>query len=316
MSRNGWSEEQGFCTLLERLATDPAGWQGQAGADFVDLMSDLLQRKAAWIQAEVGTSGVMADPSDVLAEAVMVVSGKAGMDLESNVRRILAMDNPLGYVVAAVSANTSRAVLSERMGVGARQVRAGLAPVAHLEALSDLSQAVFLERSDVVAAWSQSPRSTEAAPPCVSRQFVGVLVARFQIRAVAVRAALDVAADIAVADDTGAGMTSATTRRRLSRFCGESRAMARVGLSKRQVRAMGWLLFGTERHPEWSLLAECARAERDRDAITVTAWQARQARELRHPRRPRGGTSEGRLQPALFDPEASPRRRQAVRRSA
>ena len=42
MSRNGMSDDQGFCTLLERLATDPAGWQGQAGADFVELMSDLL----------------------------------------------------------------------------------------------------------------------------------------------------------------------------------------------------------------------------------------------------------------------------------
>lgn len=316
MSRNGMSDDQGFCTLLERLATDPAGWQGQAGADFVELMSDLLQRKSAWIQAQVGTSGVMADPSDVLSEAVMVVSGTAGVDLEANVRRILAMDNPLGYVVAAVSANTSRAVLSERMGVEARQVRAGHTPVTHLEGMSEPSGAAFLERRDVVAAWARSPQSTESGPPRVSRQFAGVLVGRFQIRAIAVRAALDVAADIAVADDAGAGMTSATTRRRLSRFCGESASLARVGLSRLQVRAMGWLLFGTERHPEWSLLAECARAERARDAITVTAWQARQARELRHPRRSRGGTSAGRLQPELFDPEASPRRTQVVRRSA
>lgn len=89
MSSNGMSEDQCFCTLLERLATDPAGWQGQAGADFVELMSDLLQRKAAWIQTQVGTSGVMADPSDVLSEAVMVVSGTASVDLEANVRRIL-----------------------------------------------------------------------------------------------------------------------------------------------------------------------------------------------------------------------------------
>lgn len=316
MPRNGLTDEERFCAILERLACDRAGWRGPAGSDFVELMRDLLERKSAWIQAEVGTSGVMVDPSDVVSEAVMVVSGQASVGLEVNVRRILAMESALGYVVAAVSANTSRAVLSERMGVDARQIRAGIAPVAHFESLSDPSGAAFLERSNVTAAWSRRPRTDEPVSLRVSRQFAGVLVGRFQVQAVAVRAALDVAADIAVAGDTGAGMTSATTRRRLSRFCNERASMAGVGLSKRQVRAMGWLLFGTERHPEWSLLAECARAERDRDAITVTAWQARHARELRHPRRTRGETTTGRMQPALFGPGASPRGTQIMKRSA
>ena len=316
MNQNAVSAEERFRAVLVHLAADHKGWHGSAGIEFVELLSEVLQRKAARIQADVGSSGVMADPSDVVSEAVIVVDGPATVALSANVRRILAMERPLGYVVAAVSANLSRAVLSERMGVQSRQVQPGRAPVAHLEDLGDPSGGAFLDRREATAAWSLGPQAGRAAPPCVSREFMGVLVGRFQVRAVAVRTALDVAVDVALVDDTGAGMTSATTRRRLALFYDESASLASSGLNQRQVRAMGWLLFGTERHPEWSLLAECARAVGDGDAVNVTAWQARHARDLCVPRRTGVKASSHRWQPSLFETDERPRRSRAVGRSA
>lgn len=316
MSGNATAEERQFCAVLEQLAASTDGWRGSAGADFVELMSEVLRRKAARISAEAGASGVMADPSDVVSEAVMVVDGPPGVTLSANVRRILAMDRPLGYVVAAVSTNLSRAVLSERMGVATRQVRSGLAPVTHLEDLRAPSGADFLEQREVAVAWSRAPETVNAVLSPVSRQFMGILVGRFQVQASSVRIALEVAVDVALADDSGVGMTRATTRRRLARFCSESDEMIRAGLTRRQVRAMGWLLFGTERHPEWSLLAECARAIRDGVTPSVTAWQALHARELQRPRRMRARTSSPNRQPALFDADEPTRRSQLSLRSA
>lgn len=316
MNRIEASDEERFRAALEHLAAGNGGWQSSAGAEFLELVGEVLQRKAARIRADVGTNGVMVDPSDVVSEAVMIVDGPPQIALSANIHRILAMEKPLGYVVSAVSTNLSRAVLSERMGVQSRQVVPGRAPVAHLEDLVDASGGAFLDRREAAAAWPRGPRAGNAAPPRVSRQFMGVLVGRFQVRAVAVRTALDVTVDVALADDVGAGMTSATTRRRLALFCDESASLARAGLNQRQVRAMGWLLFGTERHPEWSLLAECARAVEDGDAVNVTAWHARHARELRTPRRSSAKASSRRWQPSLFEAEEGRRRPRAAGRSA
>lgn len=311
-------ERREFCTVLEALAGDGAGWQGPAGEAFVALMARVLERRAARIGAEVGNAGVMVDPSDVVSEAVMVVDGPPGTTLADNARRILAMERPLGYVVAAVAANTSRAMLSGQMGVGARQVEPGVSPVSHYDGVSEGGSDGFLDRSAARTPWAAGPADAGPAVSPVCRQFAGVLVGRFHARPGAVSRSLEVAADVALAHDSGAGLTRSTSRGRLSLFCAETSSLARAGMDRRQVHAMARLLFGTERHPEWSLLAECARSVRDEDAITVTTWHARHARELRRGRNATRMQAGPKEQPALFNDEFSTRRpgRSLARRSS
>ena len=71
-----------------------------------------------------------------------------------------------------------------------------------------------------------------------------------------------------------------------------------------QAQAFAWLVFGTERHPEWSLLAECARAVRAGDAVAVSPWHARHARTVAA--RPGQVRREEGRQPALFPLTAEP----------
>lgn len=300
-----------FLRVLEGLDACPHGWRGEAGNEFVELMTEVLERKAEWVRTEVGVEGVMASPADVVSEAVLVVDGPEDVPLGENVQRILSMEKPLGYVVSAVSANLSRAVLSERMGVGSRQVSGGSRPVLHFDELVSDGGEAALDRIEGEPAWRTGSPEISETTRVIHRSFVGVLAQRFQARPEVVRRGLYLAGTVAVEGDTGAGMTPATARRRISRFMGEASTL-RGSLDRVQAQALAWLVFGTERHPEWSLLAECARAVHAGDAVKVSAWHARNARTVAA-KTGRVARETGR-QPALFPaPAAKP---VAVKQSA
>jgi hypothetical protein len=306
------TDDARFRELLGALAADPAGWQSPAGSAVLEFLGGVLERKRAAIAATVGDAGVMLAPEDVVSEAVLVVSGDG---LAENVPALLALDSPLGYVVAAVSRNVDRLGLEDQMGVGSRQVEPGTRAIAHLPGVArGASEGVEGEDLDLLGvepAWARGREATSVEAKALVRSFAQVMIARFHVRARVVAAGLEVAADVAVEGerakllDPAVPMTAARTRRRLARFREEAGALRRVGLDRGQVQAMSGLVFGTERHPEWSLLAECGRAAREDRAVVVTGWQASQARLVAA----RPGTRArvaGRgvapsLQPSLFD---------------
>ncbi|UYG15878.1 hypothetical protein BRM3_09525 [Brachybacterium huguangmaarense] len=141
--------------MLEGLGTSPEGWDSEAGSAFVDLMSRVLERKAQWLGTEVGTCAVMVAPEDVTSEAVLVVDGPPDVPLAQNIARILDMDNPLGYVISAVSLNLSRSVLSERMGVDSRQISSGSRPVKRFGELKPDGESMAA-RSDLRSPWASA----------------------------------------------------------------------------------------------------------------------------------------------------------------
>lgn len=291
------SECTRFCRVLERLAASPEGWGSEAGTEFAHFMSGVLERKAKWLRAEGRVEDTLADPADVVSEAIFVTEGPAGVSLADNVRRILQMEKPLGYVVGAVSANLSRDVLAGRMGVGARQVASGSSPVLHFDQLTRAPEDNPLDRlvAGPAWAWGQGEGSREART--VIGSFVALLAQRFRVRPEISRHGLEVAGTAALDGDTGVGMTPATARRRVGLFMKELPAL-RGSFDRSQAQAFAWLLFGTERHPEWSLLAECARAVREGDAVKVSPWHARNARTVAA--RPGQVRREAGRQPALF----------------
>ncbi|MCT2296080.1 hypothetical protein M3F57_08015 [Brachybacterium muris] len=225
------------------------------------------------------SGGVLLDASDAVSEAVLVVDGPDHLSLSQNVCRILAMEKPLGYVVGAVVANLARAELAGRMGAGSRQVTRGSTRVLHFEELVCSLGGDALDRMAMEPAWARGPGDVSPEACRVVGSVVAVLVQRFQVRPEVIRRGLDVAATAALSGDAGVGMTPATARRRVGLFMAELPAL-RGAFDRGQARAFAGLLFGTERHPEWSLLAECARALRDGDAVRVSAWHARQARTV------------------------------------
>ena len=291
------SESIRFCRVLERLAASHEGWGSEAGAEFAQLMSDVLERKAEWLRAEGRVEDTLADPADVVSEAIFVVEGPAGVSLAENVQRILQMKKPLGYVVAAVSANLSRDVLAGRMGVGARQIASGSSPVLHFDQLARASEDNPLDRLTAEPAWAGGQGEGSCEARTVVGSFVAVLAQRFRIRPEISRHGLEIAGTAALEGDTGVGMTPATARRRVKLFMKELPAL-RGSFDRAQAQAFAWLLFGTERHPEWSLLAECARAVREGDAVKVSPWHARNARAVAA--RPGQIRREAGRQPALF----------------
>jgi len=231
--------------------------------------------------------------------------------MAENIYRILQMERPLGYVVGSVAKNLSRAELAAQMGAGSRQVSPGTSRVLHFYELESSTESEPLDRLSARPAWvrGQGEASREARANVDS--FVALLAQRFKVRPELSRRVLEIAGTSAVDGDTGVGLTSATARRRAGRFMKELPAM-RGALDRPQAQAFAWLVFGTERHPEWSLLAECARAVREGDAVKVSPWQARHARTVAaRPGRVR--REEGR-QPALFPltaETAGPRRMSA-----
>lgn len=297
MTAVGGDDLAEFCRVMGALASDPAGWSGSAGNDFAELMRRVFARKMAGLGRDSSGGALLVDASDAVSEAVLVVDGPDRLSLSQNVRRILAMEKPLGYVVSAVVGNLSRAELSGRMGVGSRQVTGGATRVLHFDELAYAMESDPLDRLAAEPAWARLQGEGSRDEGMVVRSFVGILAQRFGVRLTVAHRGLEVAEMAALRGDTGAGMTPATARRRVGLFMRELPAL-RGSLDRAQAQAFAGLLFGTERHPEWSLLAECARAVRDGDSVRVSAWHARHARTVAA--RPGLVRREPSRQPALF----------------
>ncbi|WP_330884959.1 hypothetical protein [Brachybacterium sp.] len=299
MTEGRGTEDAEFRQVMESLASDSEGWSGPAGDDFVALMQRVFARMIAGRGRGSRGGSLLVDPTDAVAEAVLVVEGPDRLSRSQNVNRILAMERPLGYVVGAVAANLSRADLAGRMGAGSRQVSRGSLRILHFDELSRALDGEPLDRLSAQPAWARGPDGTSPEARMVVGVFVGLLAQRFHVRSEAICRGLEVAGTAALAGDAGAGMTPATSRRRVGRFMKELPSL-RGSFDRAQAQAFAWLLFGTERHPEWSLLAECARAVREGDAVKVSPWHARNARTVAA--RPGQGRREPGRQPALFAP--------------
>lgn len=299
MTEGRGTEDAEFRQVMASLASDSEGWSGPAGDDFVVLMQSTFARMIARRGRGSRGGSLLVDPTDAVTEAVLVVEGPDRLPLSQNVHRILAMERPLGYVVGAVAANLSRADMAGRMGAGSRQVSRGSSRILHFDELSRALDGEPLDRLAAQPAWARGPDGTSPEARIVVGVFVGVLAQRFRVRSEAISRGLEVAGTAALAGDAGAGMTPATSRRRVGRFMKELPSL-RGSFDRAQAQAFACLLFGTERHPEWSLLAECARAVREGDAVKVSPWHARNARTVAS--RPGQGRREPGGQPALFAP--------------
>lgn len=297
MSTGGASEAAEFRRVLEALASDPDGWAGAAGDEFVSLMHRVLARMIVGRGRGSRGGSSMVEPGDVVAEAVLVVSGPGRRAMAQNVHRILEMERPLGYVVGAVAKNLSRAELAGQMGTGSRQVSPGTARILHYEELESLVDSDPLDRLSARHAWVREEGEASREARATVDSFVAILAQRFMVRPDQARRGLEIAGTAAVDGDMGVGSTSATARRRAGRFMKELPSM-RGAFNRVQAQAFAWLVFGTERHPEWSLLAECARAVREGDPVKVSPWQARHARTVAA--RPGQVRREPGRQPALF----------------
>lgn len=299
MTADRGSEVAEFHRVMDALASEPDGWSGPAGDDFVALMQRVLARMISSRDRGSRSGSLLVDSSDAVAEAVLVVEGPDRLSLSQNVRRILAMKKPLGYVVGSVATNLSRAEMSGQMGAGSRQVERGSSRILHFDELSCALDCDPLDRLAAAPAWARGPSEGSTEARMVVGTFVAVLAQRFRVRAEAIHRGLEVAERAALRGDAGVGTTPATARRRVGLFMKELPSL-RGAFDHSQAQAFAWLLFGTERHPEWSLLAECARAVRERDAVKVTPWHARNARTVAA--RPSQVRREAGRQPALFSP--------------
>lgn len=278
MTAGRGSDAAEFRQIMESLASDPEGWRGSAGDDFAALMHRVFARKMASLnRGSRGGDLLLVDASDAVLEAVLIVEGPDRLSLPQNVHRILAMDKPLGYVVGAVTTNLARAELSGHMGAGSRQVGRGSRRVLHFEELSRETESDPIDRLVAEPVWARGQSEAPAEARMVIGSFVAVLAQRFRVRPEVARRGLEVAGTAALLGDAGVGLTPATARRRVGLFMEELPAL-RGSFDRAQAQAFAWLVFGTERHPEWSLLAECARAVRENDAVKVSPWHARNAR--------------------------------------
>lgn len=292
--RPGDSER--FARILGRLAESPDGWASEAGENFALFMREVMTPKSEAMRALHRGAEMLVDPDDVVSEAIFVVQGPSSTSLAVNARRILEMQRPLGYVIAAVSANISRSMLAGRMGVGSRQVTAETSAVVRCEQLSGELRDSPRDRIATSPVWASGEGQASREARLIVGSSVAVLGQRFGVDGEAARRGLEVAGTAALEGDGGAGMTPATARRRRGMFMKQLPAL-RGAMNEGQAQAFSALLFGSERHPEWSLLAECARAVRERDAVKVSAWQAAKARAVASPGR---AVREMGRQPALF----------------
>lgn len=297
MTASRGTEAAEFRQTLESLASDPDGWSGQAGDGFVVLMQRVFARMIASRSRGSNRGSLLVDPTDAVAEAVLVVEGPDRLTLSQNVRRILAMERPLGYVVGAVAANLSRAEMSGHMGAGSRQMTPGSSRILHFDELPHALDCEPLDRLAAEPAWARGPSEPSPEARLVVGMFIGVLAQRFAVQAKVIRRGLEAAGTTTLAGDAGVGMTPATARRRVGTFMKELPAL-KGSFDRAQAHAFASLLFGTERHPEWSLLAECARAVREGDAVKVSPWHSRNARTVAA--RPGQVRREAGRQPALF----------------
>ncbi|MFV8401703.1 hypothetical protein [Dermabacter hominis] len=118
------TDQARFRGILGGLAED--GWHGEAGPEFVELIGEVLSAKSSTLECS----------GDCVSEAVLVVAGCGGGDLGVFAARLLAMDNPLGYVITSVATNLDRAAVEDVMGVGSRQVGPGVEAVTRFSELS------------------------------------------------------------------------------------------------------------------------------------------------------------------------------------
>lgn len=293
-ARSGDAEQFGL--ILRWLAESPDGWASEAGEEFAGFIREAMAPKADARRALGRGAETLLDPDDVVSEAIFVVQGPSSTSLAVNARRILEMQRPLGYVIAAVSANISRTILAGRVGVGSRQVTAETSAVVRCEQLSGELRDSPRDRIATSPVWASGEGQASREARLIDGSFVAVLGQRFGVDVEAARRGLEVAGTAALEGDGGAGMTPATARRRRGMFMKQLPAL-RGAMNEGQAQAFSALLFGSERHPEWSLLAECARAVRERDVVKVSAWQAARARAVASPGR---AVRETGRQPALF----------------
>lgn len=297
MTRGEGPEATEFREIMTSLALDAEGWRGEAGVDFVELMQRVFARLIAARERGSRSESLLTDPADAVAEAVLVVDGPERVSLAQNVQRILGMDKPLGYVVGSVAANLSRADMAGQMGSGSRQVGRGATRVLHFDELAIAGECEPLDRLNAEPAWARGPGRASQEARLVAGTFVALLAQRFRVRAEATWLGLEVAGTSALTGDAGVGMTPATARRRVGLFMKELPALKGI-FDRTQAQAFAWLVFGTERHPEWSLLSECARSLREKEEVRVSPWHARHARTV--------ATRPGQIrrdigrQPALF----------------
>lgn len=297
MSAKDGGQAAEFRRVMEALASDPDAWSGAAGDAFVSLMSRVLTRMTSSRGRSSFDGSSSVEPADAVSEAVLVVSGSGRLSMAQNVHRILEMERPLGYVVGAVAKNLSRTELASEMGTDSRQVSAGTPRILHFYELESSMESDPLDRLSAEPAWVRGQGQASREARAAVDSFVAILAQRFKVRPELSRRALEIAGTSAVDGDMGVGLTPATARRRAGRFMKELPAL-RGSFDRAQAQAFAWLLFGTERHPEWSLLAECARAVRDGDAVKVSPWHARNARTVAA--RPGQVRREASRQPALF----------------
>lgn len=218
MSRGQGSDSAEFGRVLTALAVDSCGWRGSAGTEFVELMHRVFERKIGALKSNSHDRALLVDASDAVSEAVLVVEGPSRLSLSQNIRRILAMEKPLGYVVAAVSANLSRAELAGQMGTGSRHVAAGAPRVLHFGELTSTSERDPLDKLEADPAWSRGQCEGSGEARAMVSSFIAVLAQRFQVQPEISRRGLEVAGSTALMGDTGVGLTPSTSRRRVGSF--------------------------------------------------------------------------------------------------
>lgn len=96
MSAGDGGQAAEFRRAMEALASDPDGWSGAAGDEFVSLMHGVLARMIAGRRRSAGDCSSSVEPADAVAEAVLVLSGSGRLSLAENVHRILELERPLG----------------------------------------------------------------------------------------------------------------------------------------------------------------------------------------------------------------------------
>lgn len=284
MSKANASQRARFDAALSALAADPAGWSGPAGAACVEVIGDALADKAG----RLDRSRDSFTGADVVAEAVLVISGTAGTELAESIERLQAMESPLAYVIGSVSRNLDREVLSERMGVGARQVGPETRAVGSLESVrEDVPEALEVESTR--APWARRPVERSQDADRAAELFFVTMTERFGARPQLVRGSMGLASDVAVAPGRMTGATSQATARRLSEFAAAAAGPRGLVARREQIASMGALIFGSIRHPEWSLYGACARAAVHGEELRVSAWHTRHARTVaaRMPSTPR-----------------------------
>ena len=173
MSAGNGGHADEFRRAMEALASDPEGWSGAAGDEFVSMMHRVLARMTAGRGRNGCDGGSSVVPGDAVAEAVLVVSGAGQLSMTENVHRILAMERPLGYVIGAVARNFARAELAGEMGTDSRQVSPGAPRVLHLYELESSMESDPLGSALCTARMGPWARRRVARGPRDSRFFRG-----------------------------------------------------------------------------------------------------------------------------------------------